>query len=273
MKFACAALIMAFAPAAGRAVLSQADYQNALLAASRESFEKARGSLPEPELAAIRELIDAYSKNARSFSMARVTKTYGPALATAMPPQEKALDAELRHMRDTLRRKIPGVPLPKTERFLNEVAPRRDAAAWAEAGPAYEVRYGGGDNMNWLEVYLDNLIYRLKASPAPSTFEPILRFSPAVYQWNSSAVGSLIQFGLNGYFFSEPLRRFNPLGLAVGLGNPTAPVPILGMFDAQGFRAGLIIHLKIIDVGFFQDPALGQLVTTSLNFQILRGFF
>jgi hypothetical protein len=269
MKMTCAILLALLPPFRVGAALSQADYQNALLAAAQESFKEAQGLLPEPELASIRALIDGYSQNARSFSMARVTKTYGPALATAMPPQEKALEAALRRMGGALK----GAPLPKTERFFADVAPRREAGAWDEAGPAYEVRYGGGDNMNWLEVYIDNLFYRFKTSPAPSTFEPILRFSPAVYQWNSSAVGSLIQIGINGYFFSEPLRKINPLGLAVGLGNPTAPFPILGMFDAQGFRGGLIVHLKIIDVGFFQDPALGQLITTSLNFQILRGFF
>lgn len=268
-----ALLFLALSAALGAGV-SESEYQARLIAAAREVHAQcaALQTLPVDRLEAFRAKIEAQEGAAGLFDKARQGKDYAALMGPLISEGENALDSAISDFRAALLDAKPGSPLPAYEAY-KALALNRAQKHWENLGTRFEARYGGGEELNWAEVFLDNQFYRFKSEDGPSALEPIFRINPVVYNWNREAVFSMAQVGLNYYFFSGFMKRLNPLGLAVGAGNLEAQRPFLNMFDSQGFRAGAVLHIRRIEIGYFHDPGRGHMITSSLNFQIIKGIF
>ena len=157
--------------------------------------------------------------------------------------------------------------------YLNGIAQR----ATEYSADKFEIRYGGGETLNWAEVYLDNWFQRIPLFGAtdfkPSHIEPILRITPLVYYDRSEQVISIGEVGINYYFFEGWLKHINPVGVAFVLANPQARHPFRGLFYASDLEPGVMVHGRKMEIGVLRDAGGAYRLISTVNVQLAPGIF
>ena len=157
--------------------------------------------------------------------------------------------------------------------YLNGVAQR----ATEYSAEKFEIRYGGGETLNWAEVYLDNWMQRIRVFGAtdfkPSPFEPILRLTPLVYYDRTEQVISIGEAGMNYYFFEGMLKHINPVGIAFVLANPKARHPFRGLFYAGDLEPGVMVHARKLEFGVLRGADARYRLISTVNIQLAAGVF
>lgn len=141
----------------------------------------------------------------------------------------------------------------------------------------FEIRYGGGETLNWAEVYFDNVLQRTGFAGAtdfrPSHVEPILRLTPLVYHAGTENVISMFEVGANYYFFRGFAKNLNPVGFAMAVANPSSPHPFQGILDFGELEVGAVAHVRKLEVGALRGWDGEWKFISTVNMQIVRGFF
>jgi len=149
-----------------------------------------------------------------------------------------------------------------------------------ESQHKFEMRYGErSDKLNGVEYLIVNYIPWFKGSEksGPSPREPILRFTPAYYNFTEGTLIKAFSVGVNYYFFddSSSILRFlqnhvHHFGVAL----------VLAEFDNKEFHKwnklayGAEIHVSRCQIGVIKDPEDDDWeIISTVNFQVIPRIF
>jgi hypothetical protein len=137
----------------------------------------------------------------------------------------------------------------------------------------FEIRYGeNSDRVNLIELFVMNLVPLFKGNAnGPSSWEPILRFTPVCYDFTDMKFVKTFQIGVNYYFFSESfLKHVHHVGIAFLL----TDIESEKIYEIGTLSYGGVIHLGKYQVGIVKDNGNSSFkLISTIDFQILPGLF
>ncbi|MGB3479297.1 MAG: hypothetical protein WBB67_09065 [bacterium] len=137
----------------------------------------------------------------------------------------------------------------------------------------FEIRYGDrSEKVNLVELFVMNLIPPFKGNVnGPSSWEPILRFTPVCYDFTDTRFVKTLQIGLNYYLFGKGfLSSLHHIGVAFLI----TDIESEKIYELNRPAYGVQVHLGKYQIGLVKDGRDNSLkLISTVDFQFIPGLF
>jgi hypothetical protein len=140
---------------------------------------------------------------------------------------------------------------------------------------AFEQKYGeNAEKNNLFELFCVNYIPVFRGNiNGPSKFEPIIRVSPIIYNFEGGNIFPMVQVGFNYYFLGENNFLLNLIH-HVGIAACTADIENNQFYKIEKISFGGMVHIGKFELGVMRDNREENWnIISTVDFQVLKGLF